>query len=86
MAGAVDLAACGIRSSLFSDNVQMAPHLLDLNDARTALLFDPQTCGGLLAAVPEAYADEALARLVAAGSSPAIIGRVLQGPARLSYA
>lgn len=86
MTGAVELAACGIRSSLFSDNVQTAPHLLSLNDARTALLFDPQTCGGLLAAVPEASADEALARLVAAGSSPAIIGRVSSGPARLSYA
>jgi selenide,water dikinase len=38
------------------------------------LLFDPQTSGGLLAALPDAVAPEALAALQAAGVDACIIG------------
>ena len=49
--GAVALTVQGIRSSLFEANAQvLAGH--DLSDPRAALLADPQTSGGLLAAVP----------------------------------
>jgi selenide, water dikinase len=40
------------------------------------LLHDPQTSGGLLAAVSEAHIDRALAALAAAGVAAAVIGRV----------
>jgi selenide,water dikinase len=49
----------------------------DLDDARRALLYDPQTSGGLLLLVPEARA----AGLVAAVSGARVIGRaVAAGP------
>jgi selenide, water dikinase len=44
--------------------------------AVAALLFDPQTSGGLLAAVDPARADEASAALSAAGVAAARIGKV----------
>jgi selenide,water dikinase len=49
------------------------------NDPRLSLLFDPQTAGGLLAAVPEADAPSLLARLREAGEDAAIVGRVTAG-------
>jgi selenide, water dikinase len=48
-----------------------------LAESRRALLFDPQTSGGLLVALAEADADSALAALRAAGVPAAWIGRVL---------
>jgi selenide,water dikinase len=42
-------------------------------------MFDPQTCGGLLAAVPASAAPALLARLPAAR----IIGTVTAGPPHL---
>ena len=43
------------------------------------LLFDPQTAGGLLSAVPAAQADACVQALLAAGyGETAIVGEVLQ--------
>jgi selenide,water dikinase len=39
------------------------------------LLYDPQTSGGLLAAVPDAHAARVVAALGAASVSAAIVGR-----------
>lgn len=47
-----------------------------LSPALTALLFDPQTSGGLLVAIDPQHADEAVRRLVAADALAAIVGRV----------
>ena len=59
----------GLRSSLHMANAAFGIALdgLDPGDPRAALLFDPQTSGGLLAAVPAERADECASALVAAG-------------------
>lgn len=58
MPGALDLAGAGVRSSLYPKNALMLAEMLggDDSDPRVALLLDPQTAGGLLAAVPEGAA------------------------------
>jgi len=81
--GALELADKGIRSSLWSANA----HLLTIdgpaNDPRIALLFDPQTSGGLLATLP----SEAIKTLVADARQHSIecwqIGRIETGPPAL---
>ncbi len=67
--GAEALAAEGVRSSVAAENRAAAAAELGLeaDGPRAALLFDPQTSGGLLAAVPEALVDQTLAALRAAG-------------------
>ena len=48
------------------------------------ILFDPQTSGGLLLSVPEAQAEDLLARLAANGvSSAARVGEIVDGSASL---
>ncbi|MGC8469967.1 MAG: AIR synthase-related protein, partial [Acetobacteraceae bacterium] len=69
--GARELAARGVASSLAPAN----------EAAGDALLADPQTSGGLLAGLPPARAEEALARLGASGHQAAVVGEVLAGPA-----
>ena len=72
------LARAGIASSLLPENLSLASLLRGGNDpALRALLFDPQTSGGLLAGVPQAEASACIAALAAAGhTAAAVIGRV----------
>jgi selenide,water dikinase len=81
MAGAAQLAAQGVRSSLFEDNRAIAPQLQ--TSGQQDLLFDPQTAGGLLAAVAPAQAGACLAALQAAGYAAACVGRITSGPPQL---
>ena len=74
MAGAVELASRGVRSSLFGDNHTLVPGLPDTGKA--ALLCDPQTAGGLLAAVPADQADALTDQLCEAGYIAARIGHL----------
>ena len=71
--GADALLARGIRSSLHDANAAFGAALdgLDLADPRAALLYDPQTSGGLLASVPDERADECASALAAAGCGAA---------------
>ena len=67
----------GVRSSLHAANAAFGTGLdgLDPGDQRAALLFDPQTSGGLLAAVPDGRAGECVKALAAAGcGATAMIG------------
>ncbi len=50
-----------------------------LSAAEEELLFDPQTSGGLLLALPEQQADALLRDLQAAGIGATIVGRAIQG-------
>ncbi|MEY8827995.1 selenide, water dikinase SelD [Sedimentitalea sp. XS_ASV28] len=72
MEGALAMAKAGVRSSLFEDNRSLVPHLP--RHGKADLLHDPQTAGGLLAAVPAQEADRLLADLRAAGYPAARIG------------
>lgn len=72
MQGALDLATQGVRSTIFADNRALAPDLPDSDKAD--LLFDPQTAGGLLAAVDCSQANDLVSALRAKGYDAARIG------------
>jgi selenide,water dikinase len=78
--GAEALAAAGVRSSLWAGNRGAAGPVTGAVGPRADLMFDPQTCGGLLAAVAPEEADGILARLLAQGHAAARIGTLLDGP------
>lgn len=83
--GARDLAAQGMESSLAPANRAALHGLLDAPDTpETALLFDPQTAGGFLAALPAAKATSTLAALHAKGITAARIGQLTEGPAHIT--
>lgn len=77
-AGAEALAEAGHRSTIFEDNKLAAP-VFGPESAKMALLHDPQTSGGFLAAVEGSHAAPVLDRLRKAGHQSAAIGRVIQG-------
>ncbi len=79
--GVRETLAMGIFSSLQPQNVRLRRAIRNLDEATRdplyPVLFDPQTAGGLLAAVPAQRAGAALRELRAAGySRAAIIGSV----------
>ena len=79
--GARETVALGIFSSLQPQNVRLRRAIRDLDTVarheRYPLLFDPQTAGGLLAAVPLAEAERCVVALRAAGYAAAdVIGFV----------
>ncbi len=87
MAGAVELASAGIASSLQPANLAAVSWRMQApQDARVALLTDPQTCGGLLASVPAERAQGLVAALRAAGHEAAVIGKVVAGAPFLTVA
>ncbi|MFP4520175.1 MAG: selenide, water dikinase SelD [Oceanicaulis sp.] len=72
--GAEALAEAGVRSTLFEANRLGKIELNAPTGARADLLLDPQTAGGLLAAVPEDAAERRLEALHAANEPAWIIG------------
>ncbi len=79
--GACALVAAGHASALTQANRAAVAHLLQAPDSpRAALLCDPQTAGGLLAAVPEAEMPALLAQLRAHGYPAACIGQIIKAP------
>ena len=82
LAGAEEMVAAGIFSSLQPENLRLRRAIQDVEnaskDVRYPLIFDPQTSGGLLAGVPEERAQACLSELRNLGyTRTAIIGRVL---------
>ena len=83
--GALDTLEKGITSSLQPQNLRTSYYIRNLSEVSASpkypILFDPQTSGGLLAAVPSEQADLCLAALQAKGYVQSrIVGRVI--PAR----
>lgn len=77
--GAEALAAAGHGSSLLPANLAAtAGRVLAPPGPRTDLLYDPQTAGGLLAAVPAREAAALLAALAEAGVAAARIGQMTE--------
>jgi len=78
--GALEVARAGIETGGAGHNRRAVADLLELepglDPAVVALAFDPQTSGGLLAAVAEASLAPVLADLRTAGLEPAVVGRV----------
>ena len=74
--GALALAEAGVRSSLFPDN-RSDPRVTAPDIARGDLMFDPQTAGGLLAALPREEA-EAITK-ERSSSTFTIIGEITNG-------
>ncbi len=73
--GALAASQAGLRSSLYPANRQALP-LVKVADDTDRLLFDPQTCGGLLAAVPADDAPSLCAQIAGA----VVIGQVTRTP------
>ena len=80
--GAVELAAAGHASSIAPAN--RAAVLGRITGPTSPLLYDPQTGGGLLAAVPEGQAQSLLAQLRRTDPDAAIIGHITAGPAQIT--
>ncbi|WP_299635836.1 selenide, water dikinase SelD [uncultured Ruegeria sp.] len=78
MEGAQELTDQGVRSTLFADNRAIAPDLP--TEGKAALMFDPQTAGGLLAAVAAKDADTVLEDLKNAGYPAMAIGELTEAP------
>jgi selenide,water dikinase len=79
--GAAETIGAGIVSSLHTTNLEhrsmIANYESGIHDPRVALLFDPQTAGGLIAGVPEDQADACIQKLRDLGYSDcAAIGTV----------
>ena len=75
LAGARELAAQGVESTLAAENRRALPE--GAAGVTAALMADPQTSGGLLAGVPAGRAAGCLAALQAAGVEAAMIGEVM---------
>jgi len=92
--GALECIERGIVSSLHADNKLVERHIEGRGESRQSarheILFDPQTAGGLLAAVPESKARSCLNALRDSGlEQAAIIGQAgdsADGPARIVLA
>ena len=78
--GALEAAATGLVPAGAGKNRQSITAVLDVDEGSDELLvdlcLDPQTAGGLLAAVPPEHAEALVRRLPGA----AVVGRVVDGP------
>ncbi len=82
--GAEGLAAQGVASTLAPSNRAAVGWQVEGGAGpRLDLMFDPQTCGGLLVCLPAAEAAAALAEMAAAGETAVQIGQVVAGAGRI---
>ncbi len=83
--GAQALLDAGHRSSLHGANRAWSePDIEGLSPDTAEILFDPQTAGGFLAALPPQAAQQALAQMQARGIPAFQIGEMLDAPRRIT--
>ncbi|TDL79675.1 selenide, water dikinase SelD [Palleronia sediminis] len=78
--GALELLERGVRSTLHPGNAAISARIAGPQGARRELLFDPQTAGGFLAALPPERAGAICAAVEDAGGLAARIGTLGDGP------
>jgi len=84
--GALETAGEGLLSTLQPENVRLELIEGHADPVRSLLLFDPQTSGGLLAAVPPEQADVCVERLREAGyEQAAVIGTAVAGDGKIRF-
>jgi len=83
LAGAEQLNAAGIRSTLWPDNAAQRQRISNMTSGRADLLFDPQTCGGMLAAIPPDKLQQILSAFADAGEPIWKIGELIAGPPQI---
>ena len=81
---AVDLFSSGVRSSLWPANADVRAQMTAPNSPKTDLLFDPQTCGGLLATIPSESLGAVRSAFEAAGEPIWYIGDIVSGSPHLT--
>ena len=74
--GALEMSGQGHQSSIYENNASIAHRFSGLTGEIGKLIFDPQTSGGLLAAIASDQADDVLAGLIEDGYDAAIIGKI----------
>ena len=82
--GAESLSAQRVRSSIWQANARLDARVSRPASALSDLLYDPQTAGGLLAAVPAACVPALLAEFHTAGEPIFLIGEILEGTPRIN--
>jgi len=81
--GAEQLSGQGVRSSIWQSNAALDTRIERPGSPASDLLHDPQTAGGLMAAIPADQAGALLSALEAAGETASLIGYVEAGPPRI---
>ena len=85
--GALSLSAKGVQSSAFGANRHsLTESTLDSHSPSAKLMFDPQTSGGILAAVPQTQTHDCLQRLHQAGYNHTKVVGYLSNNSGLQFA
>lgn len=77
--GAEQLAAKGLRSSLWLSNASLKARISGPASPRSDLLYDPQTAGGLLAIIPAERAADLISTFEARDEPAFLIGQIEEG-------
>lgn len=83
--GAEGLSGSGVRSSLWQANARLDEAITRPAGALSDLVHDPQTAGGLLAALPPDRLADVLLAFEAAGERVFIIGEIRQGRPGITF-